>query len=504
MAQGSKPRHSRRTRKPVTIDLEPEAVKKGDPDAKGDTAKSASEKKPAGGKTGGAAGAKTSGAKADGDKGAGAAADAGKAERVTEQAARAAAAMPKSTAKKADAAAEPPKSEQPAKSDTVSRSSDDSGSSGHAGGSGTQQPTGGSGHRPLVAGLVGAVIAVAAFAGLQWSGILPASGGGSGEVAALKQSFAALEKQVSDGSASAVSAIESRVSALESAAPPSGGQDVTALDSRVSSLADRVESLASSGGGGSGVADRISAIESAQTTLQADVRKLTGELSALTGRVGADEGQQASAVKALEDRVALVEKSLSGPREDIKVARALAAASLKAAIDRGGSFMAELEAFASVDGDSPAIAQLRSYAASGVPSRSALISAFPNIASAMINAADGSGADAGWFDRLVDSASSVVKVRPVGDVSGDSADAIVARMEFKLNNGDLQGAIDEWKTLPEASRTVSKDYENNLQARLTVEKIVAGTVNAALPAESTGAVPASSDTTQPVQAGDNN
>lgn len=498
MAQGSKPRHSRRIRKPVTIDLEPEAVKKDDPDAKGDTAKSASEKKTAGG-----GGAKTSGAEADTDKSAGAAADAGKAERVTEQAARAAAAMPKSTAKKADAAAEPPKSEQPAKSDAVSRSSDDPGSSGHAGGSGTRQSTVGGGHRPLVAGLVGAVIAVAAFAGLQWSGILPASGGGSGEIAALKQSFAALEKQVSDASASAVSAVESRVSALESAAPSSGGQDVTALDSRVSSLADRVESLASPGGG-SGVTDRISAIESAQTALQADVRKLTGELSALTGRVGADEGQQASAVKALEDRVASVEKSLSGPREDIKVARALAAASLKAAIDRGGSFMAELEAFASVDGDSPAIAQLRSYAASGVPSRSALISAFPNIASAMINAADGSGADAGWFDRLVDSASSVVKVRPVGDVSGDSADAIVARMEFKLNNGDLQGAIGEWKTLPEASRTVSKDYESNLQARLTVEKIVAGTVNAALPGESTGAAPASSDTTQPVQAGDNN
>ena len=117
--------------------------------------------------------------------------------------------------------------------------------------------------------------------------------------------------------------------------------------------------------------------------------------------------------------------------------------------------MAELEAFASVDGDSPAIDQLRTFAASGVPSRAELQNAFPKVANAIINAASGSGTDSGWVDRLMNSASSIVTVRPVGDVSGDSVEAIVARMETKLNNGDLQGAVNEWKTLPEASRTAS-------------------------------------------------
>ncbi|MCY6383306.1 mitofilin family membrane protein [Hoeflea prorocentri] len=499
MAQGSKPRHSRRTRKPVTIDLEPEAVSKGDPETNNGAAKAASDSKPTS-----ESAAKTPDTKAD----AGKPKEAEKAERVTEQAARAAKAMPEATDKKPTAAQAAKPAEKP-KAKTVPDSSKGSPDrTGDAnGGSNPQKPGGGG--RSIVVGLVGAVIALAAFAGLQWSGVLPApsgSGGSSSELAELKQTVAALETQVSDASASVGSAIESRLSALENTASTSGGQDVSDLDARVSSLADKVEALGGVGGdnGGPKLAEKVSSIEGAQTALQADVQKLTSELSALTTRISTDEGKQDQALKSLEDRVASVEQSLSSPREDIKVARALAAASLKAAIDRGGSFMAELEAFASVDGDSPAIGQLRSFAASGVPSRTSLTNEFPTVAAAMIKAADGSGADSGWFGRLVDSASSVVKVRPVGDVSGDSADAIVARMEFKLNNGDLQGAIDEWKTLPEASQEVSQDYEKNLQARLTVEKIVAGTVNAALPADNAGAAAASSDTKQPSQAGDGN
>ena len=111
---------------------------------------------------------------------------------------------------------------------------------------------------------------------------------------------------------------------------------------------------------------------------------------------------------------------------------------------------------------------------------------FPSVANDMITAARGSTDETGWVGRLVDSASSLVQVRPVGEISGDSVEAIVARMENKLNNGDLQGAVEEWKTLPEASRTVSEAYEKDLEARILVEKLVSGSVNAALPTETTG------------------
>ena len=96
MAQGSKPRHSRTTRKPVTIDLEPEAVKKEETAPSDDKKKTAAGGKAATAKKTGTvpkAGAKT--ADKPGDE---PAPEFGRAEKVTAQAERAAKAMSDATA----------------------------------------------------------------------------------------------------------------------------------------------------------------------------------------------------------------------------------------------------------------------------------------------------------------------------------------------------------------------------------------------------------------------
>jgi len=157
----------------------------------------------------------------------------------------------------------------------------------------------------------------------------------------------------------------------------------------------------------------------------------------------------------------------------VDVARAIAAAGLKSAIDRGGSFMSELEAFASVAPDDPAVSELRDLAAGGVPSRSDLVAGFSDAASKAIAAADPGNPDAGLVDRLMSSAMSVVKVRKVGDVPGDSAEAIAARAEARLLNGDLEAAVNEWNTLPEASKAATADYGDAMAARARAEKLMA-------------------------------
>ncbi|MEX3011767.1 COG4223 family protein [Hoeflea sp. TYP-13] len=505
MAQGSKPRHSRSTRKPVTIDLEPEAVSEDKKPAKDDKkpatgAKSAAAKStPAVGAKAKAEQAKADKSKADEDKKAAASA----AEKVKAEAARAAKAMESTTAAKGDNKAKadgPGKKSEPvaSKPGGASKPATDTG---HSQKSDTQKAEpqkshSGGGVRAVTAGLAGGVVAIAIFAGLQWGGVLPApgasgsqSGGISAELEALKQSVASLESGAADGTASVSKALEDRISAIEkaagSAANSADGSSLAALKEQVSALEAKVGAVAGSGQDNalSAVTEKLTALEKAQADRQADFSKLQSSVTDLTNRIGTDEAKQDQSLQALDARLASIEKSLEGPREDIKVARALAAASLKAAIDRGGAFMAELEAFASVDGDSPAIEQLNTLAASGVPSRATLLNEFPSVATDMINAATGSTPDTGWVDRLMNSATSLVQVRPVGEVSGDSVQAIVARMETKLNNGDLQGAVNEWKTLPEASRKVSGDYEKDLEARILVEKLVSGTVNAALPKE---------------------
>lgn len=552
MAQGSKPRHSRSTRKPVTIDLEPEAISKGAGAKKdaGATKQTATPgDKPASGAAKPAPVATPDTKNTPADTPATSSGVAAKDKQGSESARKSAIPSIKAgssdtleSAKKTDSvknaapasnapesAAPAAKTADPGKSASAGTTSGNSGSSaksasGNGGGSGS-----GRGFGAVGAGLAGGVVAIALYAGLQWGGVLPNLGSGSAgsssadsssvgatlsadvtaQLDALKQSVAALENSAQSGSESIVEGLEGRIGALEtrveSSASGQSGVLPPDLEEKIAGLAAKVESLQASGSndGSLQLQDKLLAVEKAQNEQATALSGLQASLSELEGAVKSAGQQQTQTLQSLQSRLDAVEKTLSGPREDIKVARAIAAASLKAAIDRGGSFMAELEAFASVDGsngqdgaaESAAVEQLRTYAASGVPSRSNLLASFPAAADAMIDAANGGNSDAGLVDRLLNSATSLVKIRPIGDVSGDSVQAIVARMESRLANGDLQGALNEWKTLPEKARSASAGFSKNLEARIEVEKLVTGTLSAALP---TSPVNAGSQT-QPAQ-----
>ena len=552
MAQGSKPRHSRSTRKPVTIDLEPEAISKGagakkDASATKQTAtpgdKPASVATPDTKNTPADTPATSSGV-ADADRqssesvrkstipsikagSSGRLESAKQTDSVKNAAPESKAPESKVSESKAPESAAPAaKIADPAKSSSAGMASGDRGSSaksasGSGGGSGNGS---GGGFGAVGAGLAGGVVAIALYAGLQWGGVLPNLGSGnagsssggatlsadvSGQLDALKQSVAALENSAQSGSESIVQALEGRIGALETRVESSVTGQSSALppdlEEKIASLAAKVESLQTSGSndGSSQLQEKLLAVEKAQNEQATALSGLQASFSGLESAVKSAGQQQTQTLQSLQSRLDAIEKTLSGPREDIKVARAIAAASLKAAIDRGGSFMAELEAFASVDGsngqggtaDSASVDQLRTYAASGVPSRSNLLASFPAAADAMIDAANGGNSDASLVDRLLNSATSLVKIRPVGDVSGDSVQAIVARMESRLANGDLQGALNEWKTLPEKARSASAGFSKNLEARIEVEKLVTGTLSAALPTS-----PASAGSqTQPAQ-----
>ncbi len=71
-------------------------------------------------------------------------------------------------------------------------------------------------------------------------------------------------------------------------------------------------------------------------------------------------------------------------------------------------------------------------------------------------------------------------MRPVGEVEGDSPDAIVARMEARLTDGDLKGAEAEWQKLPQTGKQASADYQKSLSARIRVEELVGSTLTKAV------------------------
>jgi hypothetical protein len=58
----------------------------------------------------------------------------------------------------------------------------------------------------------------------------------------------------------------------------------------------------------------------------------------------------------------------------------------------------------------------------------------------------------------VTSATRLVEVRPVGEVRGENAGAVVARIEARLQQNDLAGAIEQAAHLPVFAKTAAADW----------------------------------------------
>ncbi|MEZ2129884.1 MULTISPECIES: mitofilin family membrane protein [unclassified Sinorhizobium] len=312
----------------------------------------------------------------------------------------------------------------------------------------------------IAAGIFGGLVALAGAGSMQYAGLLPSSTEPqteNDEVAALAGDIEGLKQEIA--SLAAAPAEQS-----------STNQNTEALEARIAAL-----EAAPKGGDGSAPAD-----PAAIDALNRKIADLSSQIEQLRASVTQTSQDQASVGADISKRLEEAERKLDEPREDVAVAKAIAAAALKAAIDRGGPFLAELDTFAGVAPDDPTVADLRSFAATGVQSRADLIRQSTDVATAIVEAANQPDPNQGWTERLMASAQSLVKVRPVGNIEGDSVEAIAARMEDKVKNGDLQGAAAEWNDLPEAGKAASAAFKQSLEARIRVEDLVGGALSKAV------------------------
>jgi hypothetical protein len=281
-----------------------------------------------------------------------------------------------------------------------------------------------------------------------------------------------------------------------SPAPQSVSNDITSLSADIEGLKQSVANLAAtpSNPDDGAIEKRITALETAAKTptaaapadsatieaMNQKIAELTGQIDQLRSAVSQASEQQATNGADIGKRLDEAEKKLDEPRRDVAVAQAIAAAGLKAAIDRGGPFLAELDTFAGVSPDDPAVADLRNFAETGVPSRAELIRQVPDVATAIVNAVNQPDPNQSWSDRLMASATSLVSVRPVGNIEGKSVQAIAARIEDKVKNGDLPGASAEWNDLPTEGKQASAAFKQSLEARIRVEDLVGGALSKAV------------------------
>lgn len=298
----------------------------------------------------------------------------------------------------------------------------------------------------IAAGIIGGLIALVGAGSLQYAGYIPG--------AAPAADSAAIEGLRSD-----VEALKANAASQ----PQQPVFDTSAIDGRLNALETATAAPASIG------LDDVDGLNTQLTNLQSELEALKSSLSEAT-----------TTNSALTERLTAAEEKINAPRDDIEIARAIAAAALKAAIDRGGPFLTELDTLVQITPEDEQLKSLQPFASTGVPSRAEILKAFPAEADAMLSLLNQPDPNLGVMDRLTLSAMSLVRVRPVGNVAGATPEAIMARVEDKIRNGDLKGASLEWDALPDAAKLASDGYKKSLDARIQVENLVGAAVTRAL------------------------
>jgi hypothetical protein len=226
-----------------------------------------------------------------------------------------------------------------------------------------------------------------------------------------------------------------------------------ALVARIAAAENTTKSLAESIAGLNRRVEEIAAREA-----RADVAR-PAEGQAL------DQGELeilAKKIAALETTAKSIEGELAKPSADRALRRAVVAAALQAAVERGDPFVAEFAAAKPLAGDR--LAPLEPFARSGLPSVPALVRELHALTASMLPTGTSKPRDGGLLERLQANAERFVRIRPVGDAAGDDPAAIVARIESK--GSDLAAALAELRKLPAEQRAPAEAWIRKAEARI--------------------------------------
>jgi hypothetical protein len=248
------------------------------------------------------------------------------------------------------------------------------------------------------------------------------------------------------------------------------------------------------------VGQRLEGLKSTDDRLEQSVRAMQEEVGQIRSGVEAVKGDLAQQLKsvarpqdvagatapltsklaALEQSVASVVKSETDRRQTAeRIVLSLELANLKRALERGGGFAAELAEVKRIGGGQLNLAILERYQAQGVASLGELTSQLRSLAGQIIDA-DGAPEEASVMDRLISGARSIVRVRRTSHEAGDkSVEAIVARIETAMKDGQLAPALEHARTLSPKAQAPARAWLDRVEARHAVDKAIS-TIDAQL------------------------
>lgn len=209
--------------------------------------------------------------------------------------------------------------------------------------------------------------------------------------------------------------------------------------------------------------DGLKAELSAQLKSVARAQDVTAAVAPVEGRIAALEQSVQGVVKSEEDRRTNAER----------IVLSLELGNLKRALDRGGSYAAELSEVSRIGAGKIDLVALDRYKDQGVPTLAELAREFRPVAHAIIDAAS-VPAEASALDRLLMGAKSIVRVRRTEHSPNDtSVEAIVARMEESLAEGKLSEVLTQAQQLPLKAAEPAQAWLAKVEARAAVDQALA-------------------------------
>jgi hypothetical protein len=228
------------------------------------------------------------------------------------------------------------------------------------------------------------------------------------------------------------------------ALPTAAAVDLTPLETQLKDLEDRVTAI----GAGASSAD-AAALAQTISDIEDGITELRAQLAALDQRVAATD----SAISGLKGDVtsAISTQSQSLGAADIgpAVRLPLMVSGLETAIANGRPFAAELAGLKTLLPELTVPGPVEASAAEGLPRPDAVVAQFtaavPNVLAGRAAVSTGDmGEDAlEWMKGLL-------ALRPVGEVAGDTPEAIVSRLEAAVGRHDFKVAAELLAQLPPA------------------------------------------------------
>lgn len=210
--------------------------------------------------------------------------------------------------------------------------------------------------------------------------------------------------------------------------------------------------------------------DSVEARLQARIAELEQQLAQARPPQSLGAGGATSNVDltAVNDRLDRIEAAQA--RTARAASAAVAAAALADAAQTSRPFLNELVTLERLTPDATDLAGLRALAETGAPTLAALAAEFPEVADRAAAASRTAATDTSLLSRIGDALAALITVRRTGDLSGNSPDAILARAERRVAQGDIEAALNILKALPSGGQRATADWRERAKRRVEIER----------------------------------